>query len=788
MQGYTMTNRKQSLMDSTKNADTQELRGSLERVVFHNEENGYTIFRLRPEGKVDVETVVGTMQSPQTGAHLCIQGRYTNHPKFGRQLQMDTYSEERPSTSEGIRLFLASGCIKGIGPKWAERIVVHFGTETFQVLDTDPDKLLDIARFGQKRLDAVKISWAKHKGIRDLMVFLQEHGIGPAFSFRIYKHYEQASLTVVKENPYRLAMDIFGIGFHTADNLALRLGFEHNSALRAEAGLLYTLMEITNEGHIYYPKDKLIDKTSSTLDIDHDLVTGAVAMLLRDERIIVEDFGDHEGVYLTRYHTYESKIAFYLKRLLLSPRSIHFKDAKSTVENVLAKMKINLAEEQKEAVFTSTRSKVMVLTGGPGTGKTTILNAIIQVFQSSAAKILLAAPTGRAAKRITETSGCEAKTIHRLLEFSPKEEGFGRNENNPLACGLLVVDEASMMDTMLMFQLIKAAPMGATIIFVGDINQLPSVGPGNVLRDIIASGAVPVVELVEVFRQAAESDIICNAHMINKGEFPVIRKGLKTDFFFFKQDDGEKVVDLIVDLIKNRIPKNFKFKPDEIQVLCPMTKGSTGTINLNKQLQLALNSNTVNIARGEKVFKLHDKVMQIRNNYDKDVFNGDMGHIIIMDPEERELTIRFDDRNVLYSFEELDEVVPAYAITIHKSQGGEYPVVIIPILMQHYVMLERNLIYTAVTRGKSLVVLVGQTKALQMGVHNNKIRKRYTWLARRLAENDESLRMDMLPLTKKEDREEVSPSMPLDYDDDYNNLQPLDEEIPFFDDFEPENG
>lgn len=778
-----MVNRGPDLLSSTKNKDTIEIRGTLERVVFHNAENGYTIFRLRPEGKPDIETIVGTMQSPQAGSQLSINGRYTNHAKFGRQLQMDGYREERPSSIEGIRLFLASGCIKGIGPKWAERIVEQFGTETFQILDRNPEKLLDILRFGQKRLNAVKLSWAQHQGIRELMVFLQEHGIGPAFSFRIYKHYEQAALSVVKENPYRLAMDIYGIGFHTADNLALRLGFEHNSALRAEAGLLYTLVEISNDGHIYYPKNKLIDKTSSTLDIDHDLVANAIGALLRDERIVVEDFDDHEGVYLTRYHMYESKIAFYLKRLLRSPRSVHFKDAKTTIEAVLKSMKMELAKEQIEAVFAATRSKVMVLTGGPGTGKTTILNAIIKVFQSTGAKILLAAPTGRAAKRITETSGCEAKTIHRLLEFSPKEEGFGRNENNPLACSLLVVDEASMMDTMLMFQLIKAAPLGATIIFVGDINQLPSVGPGNVLRDIIASGAVPVVELVEVFRQAAESDIICNAHMINKGEFPIIRKGLKTDFFFFKQDDGEKVVDLIVDLIQNRIPQKFNFKPDEIQVLCPMIKGSTGTNNLNKQLQSALNTSTVSITRGEKIFKFGDKVMQIRNNYDKDVFNGDMGHIIIMDTEERELTIRFDDRNVLYSFEELDEVVPAYAITIHKSQGGEYPVVIIPFLMQHYIMLERNLIYTAVTRGKKMVVLVGQTKALQMGVRNNKIRKRYTWLARRLSENDESLRMDMLPLTKEEDNKENDFMSYADYD----NFQPMDEDIPVFDDFEPEN-
>lgn len=790
------------------------LTGILERIVFHNEENGYTIFRLRPEGKSDIETIVGIMQSPQTGASLRVSGKYINHAKYGRQLQMTSYKEERPSTTEGIRLFLASGCIKGIGPKWAERIVNHFGLDTFKILDTNPEKMLELARFGQKRLNAVKLSWAEHQGIRELMMFLQSHGIGPSYSFKIYKHYGKDALEIVQSNPYRLAMDIYGIGFQTADNLANLLGFDHNSALRAQAGLLYTLMEITNEGHIYYPKNQLIDKTASSLCIDTDLVAQALQTLERDERVVIDILDDHEGVYITRNHMYESKIAFYLKRLIRSPRSVQFKEALTSVESVLGKMQIELAKEQREAVLTATKSKIMVLTGGPGTGKTTILNAIIKVFQSVGSKILLAAPTGRAAKRITETSGCEAKTIHRLLEFSPKEEGFGRNENNPLACGLLVIDEASMMDTMLMFQLIKAAPMGATLVFVGDINQLPSVGPGNVLRDMIASGAVPVVELVEVFRQAAQSDIIMNAHKINKGEAPIIAKGLNTDFFFFRHEAPEQAAHLIVDLIKNRIPQKFRYKSDEIQVLCPMTKGSTGTINLNKQLQLALNSNTLHVVRGEKIFKLHDKVMQIRNNYDKDVFNGDMGHIIVLDTEERELTIRFDDRNIIYSFDELDEVVPAYAITIHKSQGAEYPVVIIPLFMQNYVMLERNLIYTAVTRGKKMVVLVGQNKALQVGVRNNKIRKRYTWLARRLAENDEDLRIDMLPMSLheqvKQNEEELSRKkemqaqeqnlppdltqiMPDDvfYDQfsnyDYEEIPPiLDEEMPFFEEFNPD--
>lgn len=778
-------------VQGTLSADnTVEIRGSIERIVFRNEENGYTIIRLRPENKLDTETLVGTMQSPQVGTQIKAKGHYVVHTKFGRQLQMDSYIEERPSSVEGIRAFLASGCIRGIGEKWSEKIVSHFGSDTFNILDNDPDRLLEIPRFGQKRLAAVKVSWAQHQGVRELMIFLQEHGIGASFAFRIYKHYENHAIEIVKENPYRLAMDVFGIGFHTADMLAMKLGFDSNSQLRAEAGLLYMLMELSSEGHIYYPEDKLIEKTSVELDIESGLVASALKNLQKEERIIIDDLGDHNGVYLYRHYLYESKIAYYLKRLLNSPRTVRFKNVEESIQAVLAKMNIELAEEQRQAVYTATKSKVMVLTGGPGTGKTTILNAIIKVFQSVGAKVLLAAPTGRAAKRMTETSGVEAKTIHRLLEFSPKDEGFGRNENNPLACALLVIDEASMMDTMLMYHLIKAAPMGATLIFVGDVNQLPSVGAGNVLRDIIASGTVPVVELFEVFRQAAESDIICNAHLINKGELPYFRSGLKTDFYFFKQEDGAECVSLIVDLVKNRIPKRFGFAPEEIQVLCPMTKGSTGTINLNKQLQQALNPSPQQIVRGDKIFKLNDKVMQVRNNYDKDVFNGDMGYIIIINAEERELTIRFDERNIVYAFEELDEIVPAYAITIHKSQGAEYPVVIVPLLMQHFVMLERNLIYTAVTRGKKMVVLVGQMKALAMGVKNNKIRKRYTWLAKRLALDDNSLREDMLPFAMDKGQNDADmPDMqdipdfselPDAYDD--MDLQPLDEETTYYDD------
>ena len=725
----------------------EEFSGTLERIVFHNEENGWTVFRLRVEGREDPVAVVGSMSSPQPGVRLRVRGRWISHPRFGRQIQMFSCEEELPATEEGIRLFLASGCIKGIGPKWADRIVAHFGASTLEVMDHDPDRMLELPRFGKKRLAAMKESWAEHQGIRELMIFLQPHGVTAGLSVRIYRQYGAQALAVVRENPYRLAMDIHGIGFTTADALARKLGFEEDSPLRAEAGVLYTLMRLTEDGHIYYPRDLLVEEASGKLSISPELAEGAIDDLEREERVVIEDLGDHEGVYLSRNHMYESKIAFYMQRLLHSPKSVRFQEPKKLVKRILESMPMQLAEEQKKAVYTAAASKVMVLTGGPGTGKTTILNAIIKVFQDARARILLAAPTGRAAKRMSEASGMEAKTIHRLLEYSPAEDGFNRNENNPLACGLLVVDEASMMDTMLMYHLVKAAPVGATFILVGDVNQLPSVGPGNVLRDVIASGVVPVVELLEVFRQAAESDIICNAHLINKGSLPELHQsgGRKTDFYFFKQDDPEAAADLIVDLVRDRIPRKFGFRSEEIQVLSPMLRGGVGVNSLNRRLQDAVNPQPISLARGERQFRLNDRVMQVRNNYDKDVFNGDMGTIIYLDAEEREVTVRFDERNVNYLWEEMDELVPAYAISIHKSQGGEYPVVVIPLMMQHYMLLQRNLVYTAVTRGRKMVVLVGEWRALATAVRNNHIRRRYTWLARRLAGSEGAVHAEMLP-------------------------------------------
>ena len=733
--------------------ESVELTGTVERVVFHNEENGYTVLRLLPASvnsgggnaglthPRDPVSCIGHMVNPQAGVQLKIAGRWVNNPKFGRQIEFQNAEEMLPATSEGIRLYLASGLIKGVGEEMAGRIVEAFGTDTIRILDEEPERLLKVRGVGSKSLDRIRTSWAEHRGMRDLLLFLQPHGITPAYAVRIYRAYGAEALSIVRENPYRLAMDIHGIGFVTADAAATKLGFAHDHPLRIQAGTLYVLQKATDDGNVYLPQAQLIEAVCAQLGVDEGLVDDALAALETDERIVREeldmpDAAGEMGVYMRRYHHCESKTAFYIQRLLRSPKSVRFEKPDALVDKVVSELNISLAPEQLEAVRTAARSKVMVLTGGPGTGKTTIINAIIKLFGEVRARILLAAPTGRAAKRMSETSGRESRTIHRLLEYSPKEDGFARNEDNPLACGLLVVDEASMMDTLLFYHLLKAVPLGATLVLVGDVHQLPSVGPGNVLSDIITSGVVPVVELTEIFRQSAESEIICNAHLINRGEIPSLEssKDRLSDFYFIHQNDAEKAAELIVDLVRNHIPRRFNLDPvDDIQVLTPMHKGAVGAGRMNASLQEALNPHGIEVRRGDRCFRLHDKVMQIRNNYDKDVFNGDMGRISFMDVRERTLSITFDERVVPYDFDELDEIAPAYAISIHKSQGSEYPAVVIPVMMQHYVLLQRNLIYTGVTRGKKLVILVGESRALHMAVKNNKTRKRFTRLAQRLA-------------------------------------------------------
>jgi exodeoxyribonuclease V alpha subunit len=576
------------------------------------------------------------------------------------------------------------------------------------------------------------------------MIFLQSHGVGPGYSARIYKHYGNASIAIVKENPYRLATDVFGIGFVTADRIAQQLGFAKESQLRAEAGILYVLHELTDEGHVYYPYEPLIVKCREILEIDREIVVKAIGTIAADKRIVIEALcgeadaspDDGKAVYLAGYHTAEAQLAFRLRTLIRTPQTLRRIDAEKAIQWIQEKLAITLADRQIEAVRCMTGNKVMVITGGPGTGKTTLINAIIRICSVIGSRIMLAAPTGRAAKRMTEATGHEAKTIHRLLEYSRQRGGFQKNEDAPLDCDLLIVDETSMIDTLLMHHLLKAVPPSAAFVMVGDVNQLPSVGAGNILRDIIESRTVPVVELNEIFRQAKESSIIVNAHLINEGAMPNLKNSQDRldDFYFIEQEDPEKVMELIIALVRERIPRRFGFDPlDDIQVLTPMHRGVVGGTNLNSELQKALNPGAEGVTRMGRIYKVNDKVMQITNNYDKEVYNGDIGRIRSIDAEAQEIIVSIDNREIPYGYPELDELVHAYAVSIHKSQGSEYPAVVIPILTQHYILLQRNLLYTGVTRGKKLVVIIGTKKAMAIAIRNNKTLKRYTLLSKRMA-------------------------------------------------------
>ena len=722
-----------------------ELSGQIERITFTNEESGFTIARVKLKGRHEPVTVVGTLMAPMPGEILDMRGDWANHPRFGRQFKVSEYKTRVPATVHGIRKYLGSGMIKGLGPVMAGRIVDKFGKTTLDVIDNQIQRLAEVEGIGPKRLATISQAWDAQSEIRDVMLFLQSHGVSSGYAAKIFKQYGNRAIAVVKQNPYRLAGDIFGIGFQTADQIAAKLGFEKNAKLRVEAGILYVLSQLSDEGHVYYPYQPLVSRCCDTLGVDRQPVIQALGNLALDQKIVIEDINErlddfkenHKAVYLTRYHVCETGIARQLRMLIGGSKSIRAIDAGKAIDWVQGQLSITLAENQKKAVVWAVENKVMVITGGPGTGKTTIINAVLKIFARLKAAIMLAAPTGRAAKRMSEATGFGAKTIHRLLEYSLQKGGFQRTEDKPLDCDVLVIDEASMIDTILMYHLLKAVPPVATLIFVGDVNQLPSVGAGNVLGDIIASSSIPVVTLDRIFRQAEASQIVVNAHRINQGLGPSTRAGQKadshSDFYFIEQEDPEKVLGIILELCKSRIPKRFGFDPvDDIQVLTPMHRGSVGAGNLNQQLQAALNPGEGGVTRGDHSYRVNDKVMQIRNNYDKDVFNGDIGRVSAIDWDRREVSVAIDGREVVYDFADLVEIVPAYAISVHKSQGSEYPVAIIPIVTQHYILLQRNLIYTAVTRGKKLVIIVGSCKAMAIGINNTKTRQRYTRLSHRL--------------------------------------------------------
>jgi len=720
-------------MKSQPEPSTQEvLAGLVERVTFHNAENGFCVLRTKARGHRDLVTVVGHSATIAAGEWITASGEWVNDRTHGQQFKARFLRTSPPTSADGIEKYLSSGMIRGVGPVYAKKLVRAFGEKVFDIIESTPERLREVDGIGPVRAASILSAWAEQKAVREIMVFLHSHGVGTARAVRIFKTYGADAIQVMTENPYRLARDIRGIGFKTADTIAMRLGIEKTAMVRGRAGISYALTEAMDDGHCGLPTDELVPLAEKLLEVPPELVRTALDLELHEGNVIAERVGDTPCVFLASLYRAERTIADRL--LLLTKGSLPWPwiDPDKALPWVEKRIGLSLAESQAAAIRLALTSKVMVMTGGPGVGKTTIVKGILGILAAKDTELLLCAPTGRAAKRMTEATGFEARTIHRLLEVEPKSGGFKRGEDNPLNCGLLVVDEASMVDVMLMQALLRAIPERAALLIVGDIDQLPSVGPGQVLADIIASDAVPVVRLTEVFRQAAQSRIITSAHRINQGSIPDLNPPENaSDFYFVQAEDPETAVARIIELVKTRIPKRFNLDPiRDIQVLCPMNRGGVGARSLNIELQAALNPAGENkVERFGWTFAPGDKVMQIENDYDKEVYNGDIGTIVNVDLNAGELTASFDDRSVTYGFGELDMLVPAYAATIHKSQGSEYPAVVIPVLTQHYAMLQRNLLYTGVTRGKKLVVLVGQKKAIAIAVRNVSGRRRWSKLA-----------------------------------------------------------
>jgi exodeoxyribonuclease V alpha subunit len=712
------------------------LAGLVERVTFHNAENGFCVLRVKARGHRDLITVIGHAAIISPGEWVTTSGDWVNDHTHGQQFKARFMRTSAPTSIDGIEKYLGSGMIRGIGPVYAKKMVKAFAEKVFDIIEAEPDRLREVTGIGAVRAKRITDAWAEQKIVREIMVFLHSHGVGTARAVRIFKTYGSDAVQVMTENPYRLARDIRGIGFKTADAIAMKLGIEKTAMIRVRAGISYALTEAMDDGHCGLPTEELGPLAVELLEVSRELVRTALDLELAEGTVIAATVGETACVFLAGLYRAEKVIAERITRLVNGTLPWPFIDADKALPWIEQKTGLSMAESQIAAIRLSLLSKVLVITGGPGVGKTTIVNSILRILAAKGVNLLLCAPTGRAAKRMTEATGFEAKTIHRLLEVDPKGGGFKRNNDNPLECDLLVIDETSMVDIMLMQALMKAVPDDAALLIVGDIDQLPSVGPGQVLADIISSGAVPVVRLSEVFRQAAQSRIISSAHSINQGSLPDLSKpeGV-SDFYFVQADDPETAVPRIVELVKTRIPARFGLDPiRDIQVLCPMNRGGVGARSLNIELQKALNpAGERKVERFGWTFAPGDKVMQIENDYDKEVYNGDIGYVDDVDPDAGELIASFDGRAVTYGFGELDTLVPAYAATIHKSQGSEYPAVVIPVLTQHYAMLQRNLLYTGVTRGKRLVVLVGQKKAVAIAVKNVSGRRRWSklneWLA-----------------------------------------------------------
>lgn len=712
--------------------------GYIERITFQNPENGYTIAQLKVTNIKDLICIVGVMPTVLPGLTIRCEGEWKVHLVHGRQFTVQHYKIEAPADLLGIKKYLGSGLIKGIGPTYAKHIVDKFGVDTLNIIDLYPERLLEIPRLGQKRIDKIKSCWSEQKAVRDVMLFLQTHGVTPAYAQKIFKNYGNDSIARVTENPYRLARDIMGIGFKIADAIAKKLGISHDSDVRIDAGVEYVLSELSSDGHVCYPLDEFLKSAADKLEVPLESIQGRIETLRNEQRIelfdLVSNFKVQKFIWSMSLFVSETGIAKEIKRLIEATCSLRAVDIEKALEWVQTKLGLKLAENQSLAVSNCLTEKLHIITGGPGTGKSTITNAILSITEKLSTKILLMAPTGRAAKRMSEITGKKALTIHSSLEYDFRKGGFKRNRDNPLDCDLVIVDEASMIDTYLMYSLLKAIPAHCRVIFVGDIHQLPSVGPGTVLKDMISSQSISVTLLNQIFRQAAGSRIITNAHKINSGVFPDISNLSESDFYFLEAEDPESVLKNIVALVSQRLPQKYGYDPlMEIQVLTPMRKGIVGAENLNTVLQESLNSAKDPLFRAGRKFMLGDKVMQIRNDYKREVYNGEVGIISDIDLSDQQVVVKIDDREIIYEFSDLDELVLAYAVSVHKFQGSQCPCIVMPIHTTHYALLYRNLLYTGVTRGQKHVILVGNKKALSIAVKNDDVRKRYTGLNQALA-------------------------------------------------------
>jgi len=710
----------------------ESIKGTVERIVFRNEENGYVVARISSNSHDEnLTTIVGNIASINIGENYELKGEWTNNQKYGRQFSFKDYILILPTSLLGIKRYLSSGLIKGVGPATAERIVNHFGNKTLDILENDLKRLTEIEGIAEKRVEIIEKSWEEQKEIKRVMLFLQSYQITTGYAVKIFKTYGNAAIKKLEENPYCLINDVMGIGFKIADKIAQKLGIEADSPERIEAGIKYILQELANQGHCYGVKSEIIKFGSELLEADESLFEKALNHLNDGEEIIIQS----EKIWLPYYYYSELGICKKLIKLIEYPHQIININLKEKIKSIEEKYHITFAREQKKAINQVLLNRILVLTGGPGTGKTTTTLGLIELFKELKFNITLAAPTGRAAKKISETTGREAKTIHRLLKYSPKNNTFFKNEDNPIHTDVIILDEVSMIDVILMNQLLKAILPGTFVILIGDVDQLPSVGPGNVLKDIIESGVIPVVRLTTIFRQESRSLIIVNSHRINEGKYPILKGEKERDFYFLEEEIPQAAVRKIINLCTTRLPSKYKIDPVvDIQVLTPMYKGEVGADNLNYQLREALNPKGTQIKYRDNIFRVNDKIMQIKNNYDKEVFNGDIGTINKINLEESTLEVSFYERKVSYDFAELNELVLAYAITVHKSQGSEYKIVIIPVTTQHYLLLQRNLLYTGITRARDMVILIGTKKALWIAIKNNKTFHRNTLLQERLRE------------------------------------------------------